>query len=230
MFDPTVLFLVVFLPFLLGLVWLSCRPLVHSPSGRFLLAFLCVTMAGACAILASQVHASTAELAGEAPTVFPAAELVGFLSPYIQAVVSGFVLAVLSVLTPVLKQRWGLDIEARHREALHSALMTGVRDGLGVLQVKAGSTAIEVRSAVVAHAIAWARSSVPDALAKFQLDRDDEAALAKLEKLANATLTSVLVSNGTGLLAGLAPVSAAIGVAGRTGDKLVSDGLTPRAE
>lgn len=55
----------------------------------------------------------------------------------------------------VAKKRWGIDIEARHREALHSALMSGVRAALA--KGLSGQAAIQ---AAVDHAT----SSVPDAM------------------------------------------------------------------
>lgn len=55
----------------------------------------------------------------------------------------------------VAKKRWGLDIEARHREALHSALMSGIRAAL------AGGLSGE---AAVKAAVQHATRSVPDAL------------------------------------------------------------------
>ncbi|TDK54215.1 hypothetical protein [Antarcticimicrobium luteum] len=71
---------------------------------------------------------------------------------------------VLSILIGIAareaKQRFGLDIEARHREALHSALMSGARaaieDGPG-----AG------RDVLVERAVAHARASVPDAIVRL---------------------------------------------------------------
>ena len=72
----------------------------------------------------------------------------------------------------VAKQRFGLEIEARHREALHSALMSGARaaiaDGPG-----AG------KDVLVEQAVTYARESVPDAIARL---RPSEAVLRRLVK------------------------------------------------
>ncbi|NEX47618.1 hypothetical protein [Pseudotabrizicola algicola] len=54
------------------------------------------------------------------------------------------------------KNRWGIEIEARHREALHSAIMSGIRASLSRGTV--GEDAIN-------EAILHAGSSVPDAIA-----------------------------------------------------------------
>lgn len=59
----------------------------------------------------------------------------------------------------VAKKRWGLEIEARHRDALHAALMTGIRDALAN-----GLTGQQAIDAAIRHA----RESVPDALASLK--------------------------------------------------------------
>lgn len=51
--------------------------------------------------------------------------------------------------------RWGIEIEARHREALHSAIMSGIRAAL--TKGLSGQAAIDA-------AIVYANDSVPDAL------------------------------------------------------------------
>ncbi len=46
--------------------------------------------------------------------------------------VIGAILGILLIrATSVARDRWGIEIEARHREALHSALMTGITAALG---------------------------------------------------------------------------------------------------
>ena len=77
------------------------------------------------------------------------------------------------------KQRWGLDIEARHREALHSALMSGIRAAVE----RGPEEAVEV---LVQEAVEHAKASVPDALLRL---RPDEAIL---QNLARSKLAQVL--------------------------------------
>src|SRR5688500_17753659 len=48
------------------------------------------------------------------------------VAPYLFTAVSAGVVAVLGWATALFKQWTGIQIEARHREALHSAAMTGV--------------------------------------------------------------------------------------------------------
>lgn len=59
----------------------------------------------------------------------------------------------------IAKQRWGIEIEARHREALHSALMSGIRAAL------AQADTAQNQKGIIASAIQHASKSVPDAIA-----------------------------------------------------------------
>lgn len=68
---------------------------------------------------------------------------------------------VLDRATKVARERWGIEIEATHRAALHSALMSGVRAGL--LRGLSGSEAVEA-------AIIHASGSVPDAIKALKPD------------------------------------------------------------
>lgn len=73
--------------------------------------------------------------------------------------VAGIALAgVLIRVSLIAKQRWGVEIDARHREALHSALMSGIRAALA--QGLTGQAAV---NAAVDHAA----RSVPDAIGRL---------------------------------------------------------------
>ncbi len=93
--------------------------------------------------------------------------------------------AVLAVLLArvslAAKNRLGLDIEKRHQDALHSALMSGVRAAL-----QRGS----VGEAIVAEAVRYAQSSVPDAIAKLAPAGGvlAELARAKIDEIARASI------------------------------------------
>ncbi|WOI34186.1 hypothetical protein R1T40_05495 [Tritonibacter scottomollicae] len=77
------------------------------------------------------------------------------------------------------KQRWGLDIEARHREALHSALMSGIRAG-----VERGPN--EAAEVLIREAVEHAKRSVPDAI--LRLGPDDSV----LSNLARSKLAGLI--------------------------------------
>ena len=56
--------------------------------------------------------------------------LLAALAPHLVELIAALATAIIGWLAAQAKARWGLEIEARHREALHSALMTGVRHAL----------------------------------------------------------------------------------------------------
>lgn len=85
---------------------------------------------------------------------------------------------VISRAATVAKSRWGIEIEARHREALHSALMSGVQAALG-----AGLTG----RAVITAATQYAAESVPDAIRALP-----QATSAVMESIAEAKLREAL--------------------------------------
>ena len=64
---------------------------------------------------------------------------------------------------------FGVEIEARHREALQSALMNGVYRGLHAIEGHADRVTLDVRSAVIAEGIRYVKRSVPDAIKHFKL-------------------------------------------------------------
>mgnify|MGYP003126805184 CR=1 FL=1 len=72
-----------------------------------------------------------------------------------------------------LKQIFGLEIEARHRVALQSALANGANRGLAEIQKHASGTDVDVRSAVLAEGLRYVEKSVPDALKFFRLQPND---------------------------------------------------------
>jgi anti-sigma factor RsiW len=84
------------------------------------------------------------------------------------------------------KARWGIEIEARHREALHSALMSGVTAAL-----MKGLSGKEVVDAAIAHAA----RSVPDALAALAPSTEVLTSLAS-SKLRDAHPLQYVVTDG----------------------------------
>lgn len=86
-----------------------------------------------------------------------------FAEPLLSTLLQG-ISAILGILliriTSTAKTRWGIEIEARHREALHAALMSGIRAAL--------SRNMSGRSAIISAAIQHALKSVPDAVAALE--------------------------------------------------------------
>ena len=85
--------------------------------------------------------------------------------------------------------KFGIDIEARHRDALHSAIMTGVR-----LALVNGMS----KEAVVTAALDHARLSVPDAINALGAGKTVlvNIAEAKLQEAAGDALTAALRKAG----------------------------------
>lgn len=83
--------------------------------------------------------------------------------------------ALLAWAAAAAKRKFGIDVEARHREALHSALMTGAR--LALARQLTGAAAVEL---IVTHA----RESVSDAIGHLQPTGDflERMAEAKLQE------------------------------------------------
>jgi hypothetical protein len=101
-------------------------------------------------------------------------ELLEALAPHLLELISALATAIIGWLAAQAKARWGLEIEARHREALHSALMTGVKHAL--------SEGVQGRTAITRAAVDYVRTSVPDALAALKPQPD------QLTDMAEATL------------------------------------------
>lgn len=94
--------------------------------------------------------------------------------------------AALAVIVPMLKQRWGIEIEAKHRDALHSALMTGIAAALG-----RGLTGQGAVAAALAHVRA---GGAPDAVRYFGLAEPalERMAMAKLQEMLPAMPASAI--------------------------------------
>ena len=69
------------------------------------------------------------------------------------------------------RTRWGIEIEARHREALQSALMTGITAALA-----RGLQGADAVTAAIDHAT---RAGAPDAIRFFDLGPEDLTRIAQ---------------------------------------------------
>lgn len=123
----------------------------------------------------------------------------GALMPPILEITSIILLAALTWAAAWAKRKFGIDIEAKHRDALHSALMSGAQ--LAAARQLTGNAA-------VALILDYVRKSVPDALAKLSPN------LAILTDLAEAKLQQTSADRLREALAA-ARAMAANGSAGR---------------
>lgn len=107
------------------------------------------------------------------------------LTPFVElgiAVVSAVASVAIAWLSIQANRKWGVEIDAKHREALHSALETGARKAAA----KYVPTGIHIDSKPVAEIVAWAAKSTPDAIKHFGVSPETlaEMAVAKMEKVA----------------------------------------------
>ncbi|AHD00477.1 hypothetical protein [Leisingera methylohalidivorans] len=82
------------------------------------------------------------------------------LMPVLVSGLSVFLSAMIAAAAHKANQRWGLDIEARHREALHSAIMSGIKAA-----IEEGPE--EAADVLISSAVGYAKASVPDAIARL---------------------------------------------------------------
>jgi hypothetical protein len=160
---------------LLGMLVVLCMTVVALRRPIFLAAMFLMAVAGAA-------------LAQAPNTQVNALGLYEIVAPYVFMLVSAVVVGLLTWITNLVKQWTGIQIQAKHREAIHSAAMTGVAAGLARARVKASEVTFDVKSVVIKEAVDWAYKSVPDALKALGVGPDKLAELAasKLTLLAEA--------------------------------------------
>ena len=103
-------------------------------------------------------------------------ELYAAIMPALLQVIGLVLSLLLARAADAARVHWGLDIEAAHRNALHTALMSGVR-----MALDRGLRGAAATDAAMAHA----RESVPDAIAALRPTRGVLQNLARA-KLAEA--------------------------------------------
>lgn len=112
--------------------------------------------------------------------------LVDPIRPLLTELLSILIAALVGFLTVKLNKWLGLNIEAKHREALQLALKNGALAGLSKVQSMSANSTIDVKSEIIAQALVYASKSAPDAIAHFGLtpQRLREMIEAKLPAIA----------------------------------------------
>jgi hypothetical protein len=87
--------------------------------------------------------------------------LLSMVLPHVLELVAGLLSIFFVWFWAALKRKWNLDVEARHREVLEKALITGIRSA--VVRGLKKDNAVEAAMAHVRH-------SVPNALGKLKPD------------------------------------------------------------
>lgn len=88
----------------------------------------------------------------------------GVLKPFIFDTLGVVVTALIGWVAMLGTKYFGITIEASHRDALHSAAMTGVTAALSKVDVMAGNLDLTTKQKVLDEAANWVIHSVPDAL------------------------------------------------------------------
>ncbi len=110
-----------------------------------------------------------------APAVAVAAEvnvgqaLNGSLQEIINATITGLIAVLVGWVAIVLKNKFNIDIEARHREALTAFLQRQASSLVAAGSVKLEGVKVEVKSEALAAAANSALAAIPSALAFFGL-------------------------------------------------------------
>ncbi|MWP39375.1 hypothetical protein GQY15_17550 [Rhodobacter sphaeroides] len=109
-------------------------------------------------VAGSVILAATLTTLAVPASASPAGDLLIALTPSLLDL-AGVIVTTLIGFATVRFQRWtGIQVEARHREALHSAIMTGAR-----VAIARGLT----REVATEFVSAYVRASVPDALKRL---------------------------------------------------------------
>ena len=117
-------------------------------------------------------------------------------SPHILELLGVLLTGIIGWAAAAARRKWGIEIEARYREALHSALMTGAQ--LAMKHELTGKAAIDL-------VLRYIKQSVPDAIGNLKPSPDvlTDLAKAKLEQVAQAKVkedTGAAVDALTGAL------------------------------
>lgn len=102
-----------------------------------------------------------------APTEVGLWSLFDPIRPLLTEFLSILIAALVGFLTVKLNKWLGLNIEAKHRDALQLALKNGALAGIAKVQSLSADARIDVRSEIVAQAIVYASKSAPDAIKFF---------------------------------------------------------------
>lgn len=119
-------------------------------------------LAAACVLLMLAAVSAEAQTLGDS--------LLGVFRPYIIEL-AGILIAALSAwLFKLIREKLGLDIEARHREAFQTALTQAA--GLLISRLGSGSLAsrLPIDSPAIADGVAYVQQAVPDAVARFGIE------------------------------------------------------------
>ncbi|WP_046869346.1 hypothetical protein [Microvirga massiliensis] len=102
-------------------------------------------------------------------TTVDVGSIFGALQPLLTEMITVLIAIALTWLWNLLRCKFGLEIEAKHREALQTSLTNAA----GLIVARAGTAAtglrLDVRSVLLAEAVEYVLKAAPDALKHFDL-------------------------------------------------------------
>lgn len=121
-------------------------------------------------------------------TTVSAGGLFEAIKPYLVEIMAALVSLLIGWVVAKISKLTGLNIEARHREALQSALTNGVNYGIEKMGRSAAGMTLDVKNVLIADGIRYVQNSVPDAIRHFGLtpERIRQLLEAKLGAALNA--------------------------------------------
>lgn len=136
----------------------------------------------ACTIALAAIMIAPAAPALAAETTISLSTFLDPIKPLLIEIVTVVVGAIVGVIAAKVNKLTGLNIEAKHREVLHSALMNGALKGVSYVSKLSADTKIDVRSAILAEGLQYVAQAAPEAIRYFGLtpDRLREMLEAKL--------------------------------------------------
>lgn len=122
-------------------------------------------------------------------TVVDGGSVLAVWKPYIVEMLAGAVTLLVGWVFNLLRVRLGLDIDARHRATLETALGNAVGVVLNQIDTYGGAAKLDVKNAILAEAVTYVLKGAPDALRHFGLteDRIREKIIAKAGAMIPAT-------------------------------------------
>lgn len=97
------------------------------------------------------------------------------LEPYLVTAFGALISVAVGWLALVLNRKWGLDIEANHREALQTALTNAAGLAIKRLGTSVNSLTLDVSNPAIREAVNYVMGSAKDALKRFGLGPEDVA-------------------------------------------------------
>lgn len=112
-------------------------------------------------------------------TAIPASDIFGVVRPYIIEIIGVIAAAAIALVAKKISSLAGIEIEAKHREALQSALENAARLAMAHVDRKLDGKAIDVGSPALHDGIVYVIESVPDAVKYFGLSPERIADLIR---------------------------------------------------